>query len=57
MTVNQGADLQVKWKQRVNRTPCKHSKLELEWNDQGYLTGDYVCIRCGESVAQGPQAA
>ena len=56
MTVTQGADLQVKWSQRVNRTPCTHPKLELEWNDQGYLTGDYVCIRCGESMAQGPLA-
>jgi hypothetical protein len=52
MTINQGVDLQVKWKQRADRTACKHPRLELEWDEQGYLTGDYVCILCGESVAQ-----
>jgi hypothetical protein len=57
MTINQGADLQEKWKQRVDRTACKHPNLELEWNEQGYLTGHYVCILCGESVAQGRLAA
>lgn len=57
MTVHQGADLQMKWKQRVDRSPCTHPKLELEWNERGYLTGDYVCILCGESVARGHLAA
>ena len=52
MTINQGVDLQVKWKQRADRTACKHPRQELEWDEQGYLTGDYVCILCGESVAQ-----
>ena len=52
MTINQGVDLQVKWRQRADRTVCKHPRMELEWDEQGYLTGDYVCILCGESVAQ-----
>lgn len=57
MTVHEGADLQVNWKERVNRKPCNHPELELEWNKQGYLTGNYVCNLCGESVARGPLAA
>jgi hypothetical protein len=56
MTVHQGADLQKKWNQRLDRTPCNHPKLELEWNELGYLMGDYVCILCGESVVQEPLA-
>lgn len=57
MTVQQGADIQMKWNQRVNRNRCNHPKLELEWDEQGYLTGNHVCILCGESVARGPLAA
>jgi hypothetical protein len=57
MMVHEGADLQVQWKERVNRKPCNHAKLELEWNEQGYLTGNCVCNLCGESVARGPLAA
>ena len=57
MTMNQAAARQVKWKQRLYRTPCEHLILELESNEQGYLTGNYVCNLCGESVAQGALAA
>jgi hypothetical protein len=55
MTVHEGADLQVKWKERENRKFCNHPTLELEWNEQGSLTGNYVCNLCGESVARGPR--
>lgn len=44
--------VRVKWKQRAYRTPCEHLVLELEWNEQGYLTGNYVCNLCGVSVAR-----
>jgi predicted SprT family Zn-dependent metalloprotease len=57
MTMSQAAARQVKWKQRAYRTPCGHLGLELERNEQGYLTENYVCNLCGESVAQGHLAA
>lgn len=57
MTVHEGADLQVIWKELENGKLCSHPKLELEWNEQGYLTGIYVCNHCGESVAREPLAA
>jgi len=52
MTMNHAAALRVRWTQRAYRIPCEHLVLELEWNEQGYLTGNYVCNLCGESVAQ-----
>jgi rubrerythrin len=57
MTMNQAAARQEKWKQRRYRTPCERLILELESNEKGYLTGNYVCNLCGESVAQGDLAA
>ena len=56
MTMNQAAARQVKWKQRLYRTPCDHVILELESNEQGYLTSNFVCNLCGESVPQGALA-
>lgn len=52
MTMNQAAALRVKWKQRVDRSQCEHLNLELEWDDLGHSKGNYICILCGESVAQ-----
>jgi len=52
MTVTQAAELRVKWKMRINTPPCEHLNLELERSDNGYLTGKYNCIVCGEVVAQ-----
>jgi len=57
MTMNQAAGIRENWKQRAYRIPCEHLVLELEWNEQGYLTGNYVCNLCGESVAQQDLAA
>ena len=31
---------------------CRHSKLELESNEGGYLTGNYHCTECGACVAK-----
>jgi hypothetical protein len=56
MTMSQAATRQVKWKQQAYRTPCEHLILELESNEQGYLTDNYVCNLCGESVTQEPLA-
>ncbi len=36
MTLNQAAVLRVKWKQRMDQTPCEHRALEGEWNDLGH---------------------
>jgi hypothetical protein len=57
MTMNQAAAIRVTWKQQPDQSSCKHLNLELEWDDLGHLTGNYVCILCGESVAQRHLAA
>ena len=57
MTMNQAAALRMNWKQHSDESPCKHLTLELEWDDLGRKTGNYVCILCGKSVAQGHLAA
>ena len=50
MTETQAAALRVRWAGRKD-PPCKHIDLELEHNDAGYVTGDYHCTACGESIA------
>ena len=50
MTTAQAAELRVKWNLRVDPPQCEHLNLELEWSDNGYVTGNYNCILCGESV-------
>jgi hypothetical protein len=52
MTISQAAALQVRWKQkqRVERVPCSHTLLEMEWNEQGHPKGNYICIVCGEPL-------
>jgi hypothetical protein len=57
MTMNQAAAIRVNWKRRTDPLPCKHLNLELEWKDLGHSTGNYICILCGESVAQRHLAA
>ena len=49
MTKVQAALLQAKWKQRLNPEPCNHLAQELGESDDGYLTGTYHCVDCGES--------
>ena len=57
MTMIEAAALRVKWQQRTDRSPCEHLNLELEWDDLGHSTGNYVCILCGKSAAQRHLAA
>lgn len=57
MTMNQAVALQLKWKQRTDHSPCEHMTLELLYDVLGHSEGDYICIRCGESVAQQHLAA
>ena len=51
MTKAEAAALRAKWKERVDPTSCQHHDLTLEI-ENGYFTGDYSCIVCGESVAR-----
>ncbi len=51
--------LRVKWKQRgLSRSSelsaCMHPNQELEWHEDGYVTHNYRCMRCGELVAKKP---
>ena len=52
MTTSQAVARQAEWKQRGYRRRCTHLVLELECNEQGYVTGNYVCNFCGKYVAQ-----
>jgi hypothetical protein len=52
MRTSQAAARQAEWKQRAYRRRCTHLVLEMECNEQGYVTDNYVCNFCGEYVAQ-----
>ena len=52
MTAIQAAELRKKWNQRMDPAPCEHLNLELEWSDNQYLTGNYICIVCGTAVVK-----
>jgi hypothetical protein len=32
--------------------PCEHRTLKLLYTLDNYITGDYVCIECGELVGK-----
>jgi hypothetical protein len=51
MTKTQAAKLRAK-ETASGSLPCQHLNVELESSDDGYLTGNYNCTICGESVAQ-----
>ena len=51
MTDNEAQTLRETWQWWGNEA-CDHPKLELELNDSGYLTGDYYCTDCGQSVGK-----
>ena len=53
MTTIQADELRSKWRRQVNPPPCEHQDLKLERTETGYLTGNYNCIVCGETVRQG----
>jgi hypothetical protein len=52
LTKAQAAALQANWKQQVDPPVCEHPNQELEASEGGYLTGDYHCMTCGESIAK-----
>jgi hypothetical protein len=49
MTKVQAAELQVKWKQQDPPRLCEHPKIDMERNEDGYVTGNYRCTACGNS--------
>ena len=57
MTFKQAAYIRGRWKGQSAQETCRHLTLELEFNDQGDSTGNYVCILCGEPMAQRSLAA
>ena len=57
MTINQAVLIRAKWRGQSILETCRHLNLELEFNDVGDSTGNYVCILCGEPVAQRSLAA
>jgi len=34
------------------RPPCEHRTLKLLYTVENYITGDYVCAKCGEQVGK-----
>jgi len=57
MTTNPTAARQAEWKRRGYRRRCTHLVLEMECNEQGYVTGNYLCNFCGEFVTPDDLAA
>ena len=57
MTITQAALIRAKWRGQSTLETCRHMTLELEFNDRGDSTGNYVCVVCGEPVARRDLAA
>jgi hypothetical protein len=57
MTFKQEAYIRARWRGQSALEMCRHLTLELEFDDKGDSTGHYVCIVCGETVAQRSLAA
>ena len=50
MTTGQAALLQATWDE-LGSPLCEHRKVELERSEDGYVTGNYRCIACGDALA------
>ena len=50
MTWAQACALPKTTRQDVESLPCEHQHLKLEESDDGYLTGDYHCLACGNAM-------
>lgn len=51
MTKGEAADLQATWTQQGDPPLCVHLKIDLERSEDGYMTGKYRCLGCGQSVS------
>ena len=52
MNTNDAADLRLKWTIRKPVPLCLHVRLEVELNEAGYMTGNYICLVCGHVAAK-----
>ena len=53
MTKTQAAELRAKWNYQVKYPSlCEHLKVDVERNEDGYVTGSYRCTACGDAVAR-----
>lgn len=50
MTKGQTVELREKWKQRVDRQPCKHRDTEVQCGEDGIVAATCYCLTCGEAV-------
>jgi hypothetical protein len=51
MTPEQARTFREAW-QKAGNPSCDHVSLVLQSTTNGYLTGQYVCTRCGEEICQ-----
>jgi hypothetical protein len=49
---SEAAALRERWKQQADLPVCEHLNQELKENETGYLTGNYHCTTCGETIAK-----
>ena len=47
MRTKEAAIIRAKWRGQSTLETCRHLNLELEFNDQGDSTDNYVCSVCG----------
>jgi hypothetical protein len=52
MTKAQAAEIHANWHQQGEPPICVHRKIDLERSEDGYMTGNYRCTACGDSVAR-----
>jgi hypothetical protein len=57
MTIIESTRIRATWRGQSALETCRHLTLKLEFNGQGDSTGNYVCILCGQPVAQRSLAA
>jgi hypothetical protein len=57
MTTKQADFIRARWRGQSVLETCRHLTLELEFDNHGNSTDNYVCIVCGETVAQRSLAA
>ena len=46
----QAAYLQAIWIE-LGSPLCEHRRIDLERNEDGYMTGNYRCLACGDAVS------
>ena len=52
MTKAEAEALRERWQQQGEPLTCVHSNQELEANEDGYLTDNYLCTTCGEPIVK-----